>query len=124
VSVGEVDTLNPAGLDNTIWSVAEQVDRGVDIVSEAETRLKTGKRAYDLAYATAYLNAAGAAHEKKFRAERATQAQREAWDVADVAFEHAKRRARALEVRLSAFQTISKSIVSMFGAAGHQGRGQ
>ena len=74
---------------------------------------------YDLADASSYLAASGPAYEKKYRAEMDTAQQR---PDAEVAFEHAKRQMRALEGRLTAFQTISKSIIAMFGAAGHSGR--
>ena len=129
MSTGEVgtqehgDVLNPVEVEQTIWSVSNNIASGVAVVSSAEQAASKARRVFDLAYAQAYLGASGPAHEKKYRAEIDTAQQRADAEIAEVAFEHAKRQMRALEGRLSAFQTISKSIVSMFGAAGHTGRG-
>jgi hypothetical protein len=130
VTTGEVDAgtqtdiLNPADVESTIWAVSNQIAKGVAVVSSAEQAASKARRVYDLAYAQSYLAASGPAHEKKYRAEIDTAQQRADAEIAEVAFEHAKRQMRALEGRLSAFQTISKSIIAMFGAAGHAGKGQ
>lgn len=116
--------LNPVEVEQTIWSVSNDIARGVAVVSSAEQAASKARRVYDLAYASSYLSASGPAHEKKYRAEMDTAQERADAEIAEVAFEHAKRQMRALEGRLSAFQTISKSIIAVFGAAGHAGRGQ
>jgi hypothetical protein len=120
---GHGDVLNPVEVEQTIWSVSNDIAKGVGVVSSAEQAASRARRVYDLAYASSYLAATGPAHEKKYRAEIDTAQERADAEIAEVAFEHAKRQMRALEGRLSAFQTISKSIVSMFGAANYQGRG-
>lgn len=122
-AVSRPHVLNPAEVEQTIWGATNDIAQGVRVVSSAEQSARRARRECDLAFARAYMAAAGPAHEKKYLAEIETAQQRSDAEVAEVAFEHAKRQMRALEGKLSAFQTISKSIQQMYGAASVQGRG-
>jgi hypothetical protein len=108
------DVLNPVDVEQVIRSTADQIARGVTIVSTAEATAREAERVYDRAYAAAYLTAPGPSHEKKYRAELATEAERDAMDVAGLAFKHAERTARALESKLRAYQSVNASVRAMF----------
>lgn len=109
---------NPVLVESAIRDCANRIAKGVQVCSERYAAWLDADRFYDRAYAQAYLEAEGPAHEKKYRAELATEQERAERDVADVAYRHADRRARALEAELRGLQSVNKSVVSMFGAAG------
>ncbi|WP_433275760.1 hypothetical protein ACQPZA_31890 [Pseudonocardia xinjiangensis] len=71
---------------------------------------------YDRVFASAYLSHEGPAHEKKYAIELATAAERDVRDIAQLAFKHADRQARALESELRAHQSIGASVRAMYGA--------
>ena len=75
-----------------------------------------GKRAYDLAYAHAYKKSEGPVHERRYTADILTMAQREEADIAEIAFKHAERTAKALEKELMAWQSINSSMRAMYSA--------
>lgn len=109
--------LNPVDVETTIRQTADDIARGVRVVSEAEAKAREAARAYDRAYAAAYLAAEGPAHEKRYRAELATQTERDAMDVAELAFKHAERTAKSLEAKLRAFQSVGASVRTMYSGA-------
>lgn len=115
--------LNPVYVEQSIQQLVQDIARGVKVVSSAHRAKLSADRLYDHAFAVAYMTHEGPQHEKRYAAEKQTQQERIDRDVAEVAYQHAQRQMRALEGQLSAFQTIAKSVVSMYGAAG-TGRGQ
>lgn len=121
-SGGEGEVLNPVEVEQLIRRFAGEISKGVRVVSQAHGDWKTKLRIYEHAFAVAYMAHEGASHEKKYKAEAMTQQQRADSDAAEVAFRHAERQMKALEIQLSAAQTISKSIQQMYGASG-TGRG-
>lgn len=114
--------INPVMVEQTVLQATRDIAQGVKVVSTFHKRKLDADRAYDLALARAYMAHTGPAHEKKHAAEIATEQQRIEKDAAEVAYQHAQRQMKALEGKQSAFQTIAKSVVSMFGASG-SGRG-
>jgi hypothetical protein len=108
------DVLNPVDLENAIQEISRRIHAGVPVVTKAEREAREQRRLYDLAYAHAYLDHEGAAHTKKYAAEIATTEQRQAAEVAEVAFRNTERTARALENELRATQSIGASIRAMF----------
>ena len=56
--------------------------------------------------------------EREYDADIATMPHREEAEVAELAFRHAERTAKALEKELMAWQSINSSIRTMYGAAG------
>lgn len=121
--VGGGEVLNPVEVEQLVRRFANDISKGVAVVSRAHKAMKDTARQYDYAYAVAYLAHEGPQSEKKYAAEKATQQERAAADTAEVAFRHAERQMKALETQLSAAQTIAKSINQMYGASG-SGRGQ
>lgn len=111
------DVLNPVDVERTIRETATEIAQNVRVVSEAEREARRTRVVYDRAFAAAYLAAEGPAHEKKYRAELATTAERDAMEIADLAFRHAERQSRALDGKLRAFQSIGASVRQMYAAA-------
>lgn len=110
------DVLNPVDIEAAIRACSERIHKGVIAVTKAEKEARKASRAYDRAYAHAYLAAEGPAHEKKYRAELATATERDALDVAEVAFKFAERTAKAVEAELRAWQSVGASVRAMYGA--------
>ncbi len=108
--------LNPVDIETTIRSVSDDIYRGVWEVTKAETAAREAERAYDRAFAHAYLDADGPAYAKKYVAELGTEPERDALDVAQLAFRHAERLSRALDAKLRAYQSIGASVRTMYGA--------
>lgn len=115
------DVLNPADLEKHIQEISRRIHTGVRVVTDAETKAREQRRLYDRAFAVAYMSHSGPAHEKKYHAEVCTTEHRESAEVAEVAFRHAERTARALENELRATQSIGASIRAMY--AGERGIG-
>lgn len=112
------DPLNPVQVEQAIAQCANRIAKGVKVVSERYSAFLAADRDYDHAYAQAYMAHDGPAHEKKYAAELETTAQREARDVAEVAWRYADRTAKAIENELMAMQSISRSVSRMYSAAG------
>ena len=111
------DVLNPVDVENTIRATANEIAGNVRVVSNAEREARRTRVVYDRAFAHAYLAAEGPAHEKKYHAELDTKAERDAMEIADLAYRHAERQSRALEAKLRAFQSVGASVRQMYGAA-------
>ncbi|CAM3288552.1 hypothetical protein [Stackebrandtia soli] len=112
------EPMNPVAIEESIRNVSGRIAAGVTVCSDAYKAYLTADRAYDLAYARAYLDADGPAHERRYSAEVATTEDRTARDVADVAYRHADRLARALESELRALQSVGASVRAMYSVAG------
>lgn len=110
------DVHNPVEIEQAIRDVAKRIHDGVSIVTEREKEAKKANHDLDLAYARAYMDHSGAAHEKRYAATLATEAERSAADVAEVGYNYATRTARALEAELRAWQSVGASIRSMYVA--------
>lgn len=112
------EILNPVQVEQNIRTLANNIARGVTVVSNTEATAREARRKYDVAFAFAYMDHNGPAHEKKYAAVVATQAEAEAADVAELAFRHAERTARALTEELRAWQSVGASVRAMYGAPG------
>lgn len=110
------DPHNPVDVELKIEETKNFIAKGVDIVTAAELKAKAARRAFDEAHAHAYLAAEGTLPEKKYKAIIATIKDREAAEVAEVAFSDTERRAWALNHELGAWQSISKSVIAMYAA--------
>jgi hypothetical protein len=116
MTVVDTANLNPVDIEGAIRTCADRIHTGVGIVSNAEAKAREASRMYDRAYAQAYLKAEGPAHEKKYRAELLTGRERDALDVAELAYRHAERTAKAIEAELRAWQSVGASVRAMYGA--------
>lgn len=114
----ESDVLDPVTVERRIQEVSNRIAKGVSIITQAEREAREKRRMFDLAFARAYKQADGPAHERKYSAEIEAMPHREAADIAEIAFKHAERTAKALEKELFAWQSINGNIRAMYGAAG------
>lgn len=112
------DVLNPVAIENAIRGVSDRIAKGVTVCSDLHAQFLAAENAYERAHARAYLAHNGAAHERKYGAILATTAEKDALDVADVAYRRADRQARALESELRALQSVGASVRGMYGVAG------
>lgn len=113
--------VNPVEVEQNLLRLANDLGRSARGVSEALRAFRDNERAYDLAYARAYARYSGAAHAKRYAADELTMDEREKRDDAEVVWKYSAQRARALELELSAWQTIARSVGAMYGAAGVSG---
>lgn len=113
------DVLNPVQVEAAIREAVTTVTEGVAVVSTRLEAYRAAQRAFDQRWAYTYLNADGPVEERKQKCVLECKDEQAALDVAEVAWRYADRRTRAAESTLSAFQTISRSVTSMYGAAGH-----
>lgn len=109
---------NPVDIEQAISRCANRIGEGVRVCSNAYSEFLDADRGYDQAFAHAYIEADGAAHERRYIAELATAEEREKRDVADAAYRYSDRQARALDSELRAWQSVNKSVVGMYSAAG------
>ncbi|RVW03026.1 hypothetical protein [Rhodococcus xishaensis] len=111
-------TFDPVSIERAIGECANRIAKGVTVCSNTYSAFLDADRGYDQAYAKAYLEAGGAAHERKYVAELATVEEREGRDLAEAAYRYADRQARALEAELRAWQSVGASVRSMYAVAG------
>ena len=116
------EPVNPVEVEAAILAVAAEIEKGVEIVSQWEEQAKDTAEDARRAFNNAYLEAKGTPSEKRIRAEIATADLRTAAQVAGVGFSTTERRLKSLEKRLSAYQSVLKSVTQMYGATG-PGRG-
>ncbi|MFC9966297.1 hypothetical protein ACFVH4_18875 [Nocardia ignorata] len=109
---------NPVAIENSIRNCANRIAKGVVVCDQAYTAFLTADREYDRAFARAYMEHEGPAHEKRYGAELATETERTARDVADAAYRHADRLAKALTEELRSWQSVSASVRAMYAVAG------
>ena len=112
------DVLSPVEVENAIREVANRIANSVKICSERYRLFLDADRVYEQAFAHAYLDYDGPAHEKKYGAEVSTAAEREARDVADAAYRYADRLSRALQDELRAYQSVGASVRAQYSVAG------
>ena len=112
------EVLNPVEVENGIREVSHNIGRGVRICDERYRAFLAADHDYDVAFARAYMDATGPAHERKYAAELEPVLERRARDEADAAYRYADRRAKALENELRALQSVGASVRSMYGTAG------
>jgi uncharacterized protein (DUF305 family) len=110
--------FNPVDVEQAIRQVSTQIAQNVRFADQRYREFLNADHAYDLAFARAYMNHKGPAHEKKFAAELATEQEREARDVADAAYRYADRQAKALDAELRSWQSVGASVRSMYAGAG------
>lgn len=110
--------LNPVDIEEGIRKAVAEVATGVTEYTVRLREYREAERVFDVAWARAYMSRSGTVEERKQNAVLVTQDEKAALDVAEVAFKYVDRRLRAAESTLSAYQTLSKSVTAMYGAAG------
>lgn len=112
------EPLNPVQIEATMRELINRVSRGIKVTSDRYAEFSEADRLYDQAQARAYLEAEGPVKEREAQVELDTAAERERRDVAEVAFRHADRLSKALDLELRAWQSIGSSVRQAYGNAG------
>ncbi len=112
------EIANPVTVEAHIRECSEQIAKGVKICDERYRLYLQADHEYDVAFAHAYMNHQGPAHERKYATELQTMKERAARDAADAAYRYADRRSRAFQEELRAWQSVGASVRAMYGAVG------
>lgn len=112
------DVLNPVDIENRIRELANSISKGVSICSETYATFLDADHQYDLAWARAYLKTTGTVEARKAQVTLAVEDERDALNMADVAYRYADRNAKALESELRAYQSVGASVRAMYQVAG------
>ncbi len=110
--------MDPVAIEQAIRECANRIAKGVSVCANTYSAYLDADRMYDRAYARAYMEHDGPAHEKRYAAELETGGERAERDEKDAAYRYADRQARALEAELRAWQSVGASVRSMYGVAG------
>lgn len=114
------EPLSPVLIESHIRGLVTRISKGIQITSDRYAEFTEADRAYDQAQARAYLEAEGPVKEREAQTELATVEERERRDVAEVAFRHADRLSKALDLELRAYQSLSASVRLAYGNAGRE----
>ena len=114
-----MEPLNPVQIEQALRETNKRIYKGVEIVSKTYAAFLEAEAEFKTSYARAYLAAEGSIKDKDAQAEIATREQRDARDVAEVAYKRAKDTLRAVESEQSALQTISAGIRQAYAGSGH-----
>lgn len=109
---------NPVAIEAAIRDCANRIAKGVGVCDTRYREFLDADRAYDRAFAGAFLEHDGPQTEKRYAAEQATQEERRVRDIADAAYKHADRLAKALTEELRSWQSVSASVRAMYAVAG------
>lgn len=110
---------SPASIEVAIQECATRISNGVMKTDSAYRAFMRADQAYDLAFAKAYVNLDSfPAHERKYRAEIATEEERAARDVADAAYRLCEKNGRAIHAELDALRSIGVSTRQAYAVAG------
>ena len=112
------DPLTPVSVEARILEISNRIAKSARVCNDRYVTFLEADRDYDRAYAQAFLNHQGPQTEKRYAAEEATYDERTARDVADAAYRYADRLSKALQAELMAMQSVNKSVISQFNAAG------
>jgi hypothetical protein len=114
--------LNPVDVERHIMNVSNRIAKSVRVVSDLRRRHQDADREFKRAYATAYATAEGNQEDRKQTAILGTLDAAQARDEAYAQFTYARDLADALGKELMAWQSIGRSVTSMYSSAGqHRG---
>ena len=114
----DYEPINPVMLESEIRKSDESIAKSIVPVSKAYDAWKSAELQLDKAYALAYRDADGSVEDRKQAAFLATIDLAWAAKDADVVYRRMRDYQRAYRDRLSAFQSLSKSVVAAYNVAG------
>lgn len=110
--------LNPVQIEKEMVESLNSISKSIKAVSQAYDVWKTAELAFKREYAVAYRNAQGSIEDRKQAATEETMPAAEELKDAEVAYKYMLDHQRAYRDKLSAFQTLAKSVVAAYNAAG------
>lgn len=108
--------LNPVSLEREIVNCTNEISRSIMAVSDAYDRWKTAELAFKREYAMAYREATGSIEDRKQAAVAETMPAAEEAKDAEVIYKRLSDLQRAYRDKLSAFQSLGKSVNAAYGA--------
>lgn len=119
MTADQYPVMNPVEVERKILELSNRISAGVKVFSERYQAFLDADREYDRAYAAAYLGCEdGSIKDREKHATLVTIEQREARDVAEVAYKHADKMHRALSDSLRALQSVGASVRMQYATAG------
>lgn len=112
------EIANPVTVEQAMKVCTDRIYDGVKVCDERYRLFMEADHAFDVAVAHAMVDEDGPAYLKKHKAVLATIAERKARDEADAAYRYADRLSRAVLAELSQWQSVNRSVTSMYGAVG------
>lgn len=113
------EPLNPVAVERRILELSNLISQGVKQVTDRLRAYRQADAEYDRAKARAQLAAEGkTVADREAAVELATIAERDARDVAEVAYSHVNRRVKAFEKELDAIRSIGANVRQMYSVAG------
>jgi hypothetical protein len=113
------EPLNPVAVERRILELSNLIAQGVKQVTDHLRAYRQADAEYDRAKARAQLAAEGkTVADREAEVELATVAERDARDVAEVAYSHVNRRVKAFEKELDAIRSIGANVRQMYSVAG------
>ena len=110
--------LTPVAIERHILDLSNRIAKSASVCNQRYGAFLDADREFDRAFAQAYLDHDGPQAEKRYAAELATTAEREARDVADAANRYSDRLSKALQSELLAYQSLNKSLLAQYQVAG------
>lgn len=110
------EPLNPVMIEQRIREINRELAGLIRSVDECNRSYKEAKRLHDHAFAHAYADYKGPQGEKRQMAVIAVEYEREYMDNAKAALDYARDQADALTKELSAYQSLNKSVMQMYGS--------
>ena len=112
------EPLNPVQIESHILGLVNRIAKGIQVCDERYKLFLEADRAFDREFAQAYIGADGSIKDREQVAKLQTMPAREERDIAEAAYKHADKLAKALDTELRAFQSIGASVRQMYGNAG------
>lgn len=113
------EPLNPVAVERRILELSNLIAEGVKQVTNHLRDYRRADAEYDRAKARAQLAAEGkTVADRDAEVELATVDERDARDVAEVAYSHVNRRVKAFEKELDAIRSIGANVRQMYAVAG------
>lgn len=109
---------SPVGVEKAIYKAVQSIAKGVGVCSDAHAAFLEADREFDRQFALKYGAENCAAHERKYKAQLETMDARAKRDAAEVAYQWARQRMRALEAELEALRSIGVSVRQAYQNAG------
>ena len=105
-------------VEQKILETSNRIAKGAGECDRRYRAFLDASRAYEQAYAIAYMSFDGPQQEKRYAAVRDTASEKEALDEADAAYRYADRLSKSLQAELMSYQSVNRSVLATYSAAG------
>lgn len=113
-----MEPLNPVTLEQEMAATTNSIAKSILEVSKAYDAWKTAELAYKREYAVAYRVAKGSVEDRKQKAIEDTLTAADDLKDAEVKYRYVADLQRMYRDKLSAYQTLARSVNAAYGAAG------